>query len=124
MKELKQAMTRAIFALKSPPPDGSKHYQSGYDDGIEAAIEAISGPFEEPEPVDPDQRITRELLGDDRVAEMTKNTLHRNGAYTKARLLKLGPSDLLGMRHMGPQSFERANGLRLRLLAEEKETET
>jgi hypothetical protein len=33
-------VTRAIFALKTPSPDGSQHYQSGWDDGLEAAMDA------------------------------------------------------------------------------------
>ncbi|MFD5491559.1 hypothetical protein ACFWH4_01120 [Streptomyces sp. NPDC127091] len=33
-------VTRAIFALKSPAPAGSEHYRSGWDDGLEAAIDA------------------------------------------------------------------------------------
>jgi hypothetical protein len=32
---------RAIHALKSPPPAGSRHYVSGFDDGLEAAIDAV-----------------------------------------------------------------------------------
>lgn len=35
-----KSVTRAIFALKSPPPPGSQHYRSGWDDGLEAAIDA------------------------------------------------------------------------------------
>jgi hypothetical protein len=38
--ELAKHVTRAIFALKTPSPDGSKHYQSGWDDGLEAAMDA------------------------------------------------------------------------------------
>lgn len=30
----------SLFALKMSPPDGSKHYQSGWDDGVEAAMDA------------------------------------------------------------------------------------
>ncbi|WP_228994355.1 hypothetical protein [Streptomyces sp. DH8] len=37
---IQQAATRAIHALKSPAPDGSRHYQSGWGDGLEAAIDA------------------------------------------------------------------------------------
>lgn len=33
--------SRAIWALKSPAPPGSEHYRSGWDDGLEAAIDAI-----------------------------------------------------------------------------------
>lgn len=33
-------VARAIFALKSPQPPGSEHYRSGWDDGLEAAIDA------------------------------------------------------------------------------------
>jgi hypothetical protein len=38
--EVAKHVTRAIFALKTPSPDGSKHYQSGWDDGLEAAMDA------------------------------------------------------------------------------------
>lgn len=38
--ELAKHVTRAIFALKSPAPPGSEHYRSGWDDGLEAAIDA------------------------------------------------------------------------------------
>jgi len=37
---LAKHVTRSIFALKSPSPDGSQHYQSGWDDGLEAAMDA------------------------------------------------------------------------------------
>lgn len=39
---LERRVTRAVFALKSPAPEGSKHYRSGWDDGLEAAMEAAS----------------------------------------------------------------------------------
>lgn len=39
-EELAKCVTRAIWALKSPPPPGSQHYRSGWDDGLEAAIDA------------------------------------------------------------------------------------
>lgn len=32
-------VARALFALKMLSPDGSKHYQSGWDDGVEAAMD-------------------------------------------------------------------------------------
>jgi hypothetical protein len=38
--EVAKHVTRAIFALKSPPPPGSQHYRSGWDDGLEAAMDA------------------------------------------------------------------------------------
>lgn len=38
--DLKSRVTRAIHALKSPEPDGSQHYRSGWDDGVDAAIDA------------------------------------------------------------------------------------
>ena len=44
---LKQILTRAVFALKTPSPDGSKHYQSGWDDGLEAAIGAVAEVFDQ-----------------------------------------------------------------------------
>jgi hypothetical protein len=31
-------VVRSLFALKDPKPDGSKHYRSGWDDGLEAAM--------------------------------------------------------------------------------------
>ena len=37
---LAKHITRAIFALKTPSPGGSQHYQSGWDDGLEAAMDA------------------------------------------------------------------------------------
>lgn len=36
-----QRVTRAIFALKSPPPAGSEHYRAGWDDALEAAIDVV-----------------------------------------------------------------------------------
>lgn len=36
-------VTRAIHALKTPPPSGSPHYRSGWDDALEAAIDAARG---------------------------------------------------------------------------------
>ncbi|MFZ3592242.1 hypothetical protein [Streptomyces sp. BH104] len=39
--ELVKRGLRAIHALKSPAPDGSQHYRSGWDDGLEAAIDAV-----------------------------------------------------------------------------------
>ncbi|MYR84047.1 hypothetical protein GTY41_03585 [Streptomyces sp. SID685] len=39
-EEVAKHVTRAIFALKVPSPDGSQHYQSGRDDGLEAAMDA------------------------------------------------------------------------------------
>jgi hypothetical protein len=39
-EELAKRVARAIWALKSPPPPGSEHYRSGWDDGLEAAIDA------------------------------------------------------------------------------------
>ncbi|MFI6653213.1 hypothetical protein ACIBI8_37190 [Streptomyces sp. NPDC050529] len=44
----RQAAVHAIHALKSPPPPGSQHYQAGWDTGLEAAIEAVQGAFEQP----------------------------------------------------------------------------
>ncbi|WP_329217312.1 hypothetical protein [Streptomyces microflavus] len=45
---VQQAATRAIHALKSPTPDGSPYYQSGWDDGLEAAIDAARDALEAP----------------------------------------------------------------------------
>ncbi|MEU0098240.1 cell division protein ZapB [Streptomyces sp. NPDC006267] len=45
---VQQAAIRAIHALKSPTPDGSRHYQSGWDDGLEAAIDAARDSVEGP----------------------------------------------------------------------------
>lgn len=39
-EELAKHVTRAIFALKSPVPPGSEHYRSGWDDGLEAVMDA------------------------------------------------------------------------------------
>ena len=39
-EELAKHVARAIWALKTPPPPGSQHYRSGWDDGLEAAIDA------------------------------------------------------------------------------------
>lgn len=44
---MKQILIRAIFALKTPSPDGSPHYQSGWDDGLEAAIDEVSRVFDQ-----------------------------------------------------------------------------
>lgn len=40
-EDLTRYLVRSVFALKTPSPDGSKHYQSGWDDGLEAAMDAI-----------------------------------------------------------------------------------
>ncbi|MEU2996887.1 hypothetical protein ABZ684_04820 [Streptomyces sp. NPDC006995] len=45
---VQQAATRAIHALKSPVPDGSQHYRSGWDDGLEAAMDAARDALEGP----------------------------------------------------------------------------
>ena len=37
---LAKHVVRAIFALKSPTPPGSEHYRAGWDDGVEAAMDA------------------------------------------------------------------------------------
>ncbi|MFI0967130.1 hypothetical protein ACH4S8_37950 [Streptomyces sp. NPDC021080] len=37
---LARQVARAIFALKSPAPAGSEHYRSGWDNGLEAAMDA------------------------------------------------------------------------------------
>ncbi|MFF5473379.1 hypothetical protein [Streptomyces achromogenes] len=39
-EEVAKDVVRSIFALKTPSPDGSTHYQSGWDDGLEAAMDA------------------------------------------------------------------------------------
>jgi hypothetical protein len=44
--ELAKDVTRAVFALKTPPPDGSAHYQSGWDDALEAAMDAARSALE------------------------------------------------------------------------------
>lgn len=36
-----QAAVRAIHALRSPAPEGSEHYRSGWDTGLEAAMDAV-----------------------------------------------------------------------------------
>lgn len=41
MNDQTRRIVRAIFGLKSPPPAGSPHYRSGWDDGLEAAIDAV-----------------------------------------------------------------------------------
>ena len=43
---LKQTLTRAIFALKDPMPPGSGHWQAGFDDGLDAAIDAVARVFD------------------------------------------------------------------------------
>ncbi|WP_228988618.1 hypothetical protein [Streptomyces sp. DH8] len=52
--DLLRAAVRAIHALKSPMPEGSRHYQSGWDDGLEAAMDAVR---------DMDLAVARQLLG-------------------------------------------------------------
>lgn len=55
---------RAIFGLKSPLPAGSQHYRAGWDDGLDAAIDAAKSVA----PVDVDEvreEVRREILGDD-----------------------------------------------------------
>ncbi|MCX5529016.1 hypothetical protein OG785_45175 [Streptomyces sp. NBC_00006] len=44
--ELAKRAIRAIHALKSPTPEGSAHYQSGWDTGLEAAMDAVRGAAE------------------------------------------------------------------------------
>lgn len=39
--DLTKHLVRAVFALKTPSPDGSEHYRSGWDDGLEAAMDAV-----------------------------------------------------------------------------------
>lgn len=39
-EDLAKHVARAIFALKRPAPPGSEHYRSGWDDGLEAAMDA------------------------------------------------------------------------------------
>ena len=72
--DVAQHVTRAIFALKSPAPAGSEHYRSGWDDGLEAAMDATrhavlrrmadeTPPAEaEPTPDEPTVRATRYLV--------------------------------------------------------------
>lgn len=43
---LRKRAIRAVHKLKSPAPSGSQHYRSGWDDGLEAAIDAISSAAE------------------------------------------------------------------------------
>ena len=38
-EQVAQHVTRALFALKTPSPDGSTHYQSGWDDALEAGMD-------------------------------------------------------------------------------------
>lgn len=38
--ELKQRVTRAIYALPSPSPSSSEHHRSGWDVGLEASVDA------------------------------------------------------------------------------------
>ncbi|WP_432147923.1 hypothetical protein [Streptomyces sp. bgisy029] len=49
-----RAAVRAIHALKAPAPFGSPHYRSGWDDGLEAAMDAVRGM---------DLAVARQLLG-------------------------------------------------------------
>lgn len=52
MDDRTKRIVRAIFGLKSPPPAGSQHYRSGWDDGLEAAIDAAkSASSEDDQPV-------------------------------------------------------------------------
>jgi len=72
--DVAQHVTRAIFALKSPAPAGSEHYRSGWDDGLEAAMDATRHavlrrmadetpqPAEDPTPDQPVVRATRYLV--------------------------------------------------------------
>lgn len=45
--EVTKRAIRAIHALKSPVPEGSAHYQSGWDTGLEAAMDAVRDVAEE-----------------------------------------------------------------------------
>lgn len=45
-RDARQAVTRAIYALRNPPPDGSQHYQSGWDAGLDAAMETARDAIE------------------------------------------------------------------------------
>jgi hypothetical protein len=44
--ELKKRVTHAVHALKTPAPSGSQHYRSGWDDGVDAAIDAARDAFD------------------------------------------------------------------------------
>lgn len=73
--DLLRAAVRAIHALKSPTPDGSPHYQSGWDDGLEAAMDAVRGM---------DLAVARQLLG---TTTVTRTDLGPADGQQKMRLL-------------------------------------
>lgn len=77
---LRQAAVRAIHALKSPPPDGSQHYQAGWDAGLEAAIDAVRDAFEQASAL----AVARQLLGTTSVQPTTAE---------KAAALDMAPTD-------------------------------
>lgn len=68
-EECARHVARAIFALKTPSPDGSQHYQSGWDDGLEAAMDAAGDAVLSvlPVPVDrsAEERAARHLAAKD-----------------------------------------------------------
>lgn len=48
-RSARRVAVRAIHALKSPPPEGSEHYRSGWDAGLEAAMDAVREAFDQPD---------------------------------------------------------------------------
>ncbi|MFF1499722.1 hypothetical protein ACFVZR_07560 [Streptomyces sp. NPDC058316] len=77
-----RAAVRAIHALKFPPPDGSQHYQAGWDAGLEAAIEAVQDAFEQA----PALAVGRQVLGTETAeVEITPNPGVLEQALSHAR---------------------------------------
>ncbi|MGV9756964.1 hypothetical protein ACWDUC_14255 [Streptomyces tricolor] len=95
-EEVAKHVTRAIFALKTPSPDGSTHYQSGWDDGLEAAMDAARDAVLAvlPEPVDR-AAVRAEALGEgadavaaDRTATIPVHTAWARGMTRAEELLR------------------------------------
>jgi hypothetical protein len=52
MDDRTRRVVRAIFGLKAQPPSGSQRYRSGWDDGLEAAMDAAKNAEPEHAPSD------------------------------------------------------------------------
>ncbi|WP_371612899.1 hypothetical protein [Streptomyces clavifer] len=79
LAELRQTAVRAIHALKSPPPPGSQHYQSGWGTGLEAAIEAVQAVFDQAPAT-----VARRILGTTEQADTVAAPTDRRERYAAA----------------------------------------
>ncbi|BCM70899.1 hypothetical protein EASAB2608_06233 [Streptomyces sp. EAS-AB2608] len=95
-EEVAKHVVRAIFALKTPSPDGSQHYRSGWDDGLEAAMDAARDAVLAVLPETVDRAAVRaEALGEgadavaaDRAATIPVHTAWARGMTRAEELLR------------------------------------